>query len=531
MNKSISPAMQEQLARQRRDQLLLKISNDKRLPSLGTAITEVIKIVSTGDESVNKLAKFILSDVSLTKDILNLANSVSYRKSQGSSVTTISKAIFILGFDVVKTSALSILMLECFSEKYKNLYIELTRSLCASIIARQCVNRSSYPDAEEASIAALFKNIGQVLIAAQDPDLYEEIMKPVRDGTDNLHQASVNQIGCSLTHFGSLILHQWNIPDSITQAAGVLPFGQIRKTKHRSEWIKQVAAFSADAAEIIMRNTQFSRDKADDIDFSDEKFTSELMHRYGTALELEAEVLADWLSSAIVETQELVQKLGIGVSATDLEQQPVGPAPGLQHDASSLDDLLMVSDPVSVALQVAHHPSGKPVNARELLLAGVMEMTQTISSGQFKLNDLVLQFLEILHGSLGFQFITASLKDLKTESYIARISLGQDWFRKQKSFQFSAKEENDLFHLALKNNADLMIGETGSTRISQLRPGWHLAHFPEARSLMVLPLIVNGKPIGLIYADRNCEAPEGVPPDETSLIKTMKAQLIAVMSR
>jgi len=135
------------------------------------------------------------------------------------------------------------------------------------------------------------------------------------------------------------------------------------------------------------------------------------------------------------------------------------------------------------------------------------------------LNNLVLQLLEILVGSLGFQFVTASLKDPKTNCYTARISLGQDWHKKQQNFVFPAKEEVDLFHLALKNNADLMIGETSSPKIKKLRPAWHLTHFAEVKSLMILPLIVNGKPIGLIYADRNCEAPEGVPPEETSLSK------------
>lgn len=526
MNKTVSPAIQDHVARQRRDQLLLQISTDKRLPSLGIAITEVIKITSTGEESVNKLAKFILSDVGLTKDILNLANSVSYRKSQGTSVTTISKAIFILGFDVVKTSALGMLMLECFSAKYQSLYYELTRSLCASIIARECVNRSMHQDAEEASIAALFKNIAQVLIAAQDPKLYEEIMAPVRDGSESIHHSAVQQIGCGLSHFGSLVLQQWNMPDSIIQAAGALPFGDIKKTKHRSEWVRQVAAFSSDASEVIMKNTQFTPGGDQQINFEHEKYTRELMQKYGSALELDAKILAGWLSRAVTETEQLIHKMGMRLAdATTV----VKPAPqAAQPNDVSLDDLLMVGEPL--VEDKARHPSGKPLNSRDLLLAGLMEMTQTISSGKFQLNNLVLQFLEILMGSLGFQFVTASLKDAKTESYIARISLGQDWNKKQKNFNFPSKDSVDLFHLALKNNVDLMIGETSSTKIHNLRPEWHLKNFPDAKSLMILPLIVNAKPIGLIYADRNCEGPEGVPPDETSLIKTMKGQLIAVMS-
>ena len=166
-----------------------------------------------------------------------------------------------------------------------------------------------------------------------------------------------------------------------------------------------------------------------------------------------------------------------------------------------------------------------------MLLAGFMDITQTLASGKFVLNNLVLQLLEILHNSLGFQFVTACLKDVKTDQFVARISLGHNWQVKQKHFSFPAWEGADLFHLALKNNADLMISETASVRIQQLRPQWHLSHFAEVKSLMVLPLIVNGKAIGLIYADRDCEAPEGVPPEETSLVKALKNQLITAMAK
>jgi len=420
------------------------------------------------------------------------------------------------------------LMLECFSNKFQNLYYELTRSLCSSIVARECVNRSKHQDAEEASVSALFKNIAQVLIAAQDPALYEVIMKPVREGKETLHESAVDQIGCSLPHFGSLILQQWNMPESIVLAAGSMPGGEIKKTKQRSEWVRQVAAFSSDAAEVVMKNTQFSRSNEAEINFENEKYTKELMQKYGAALELDAKILAGWLSRAVTETGELIHKMGMritdsGAAAPVTEQT--------EPSDFSLDDFLMVSDNNAATQNQALYPSGKPHNARDLLLTGVMDVTQTIASGKFQLNNLVLQFLEILQGSMGFQFVTASLKDAKSEQYIARISLGNDWHKKQKNFCFPIKDAVDLFHLALKNNVDLMIGETSSQKIHQLRPDWHRAHFPDVKSLMILPLIVNGKAIGLIYADRNCEAPEGVPPDETGLIKTMKTQLISAMSR
>ena len=533
MNKALKRNDLDKLPQLRREQLMFKISSNQGLPSLGVAITEVIKITSTGAESVNKLAKFILSDVSLTRDILNLANSVTYRHSQAAHVTTISKAIFILGFDVVKSSALSMLLLDCFNDKDQGLYVELTRSLCASIIARKCFSRNAHLDAEEATISALFKNIGPLLVAALDQELYDAIMQPVRDGSISLHQSATNQIGCSLQHLGALILQQWTMPDSIIQATQALPTADIKKARHRSEWVKQVASFSADAAEVIMRNSYLIKDDGESSSLSMEIFALALMRKYGVALELDPHTLQVWLDRAMMETEALLKQLGLRMIMTplpaDLRLQE-----SLLDTAQppwALESIMMVEGSSPALTRQPCHPSGKPFQARELLLAGLMEMTQTIASGDVQLNNLVLQLLEILQASLGFQFVTACLKDVKSDQYVARISLGKNWQVKQKNFSFSAWEGPDLFHLALKNDADLMIGETASPRIQQLRPQWHLSYFTEVKSLMILPLIVNGKAIGLIYADRDCEAPEGVPPEETSLVKAMKNQLITVMGK
>ena len=532
MTKLSLTLLNDQLTRQRRDQLLSEIDHDKSLPSLGVAISKVIQITSDGEGSVHKLAKFILADVGLTKEILNLANSVSYRGAQGGTVTTISKAIFILGFDVVKTSALGILMLEFLNQDDEYLYYELTRSLCASIMARECVSRSIYQDAEEASISALFKNIGLLILASQAPDIYHAIMEPVNAGEESLHYSSVRQLGCNIEYFGSLILQHWGLPDSIVQTVASLPPGAIKKTRHRSEWIKQVAAFSAEASDVIMRNSQFQIGGGKPINFEHEKFTKGLMQRYAAALDLDQKTLVDWLVNTIQETERLALKLGMRLveKPEQVEEEPV---PSLDDtiDFELPEEFKMHSEVDLEHATPATFPSGKPHNARDLLLAGLMELTKTVSSGKFQLNDVVSLMLKILHDAMGFHYVTASLKDAKIERYVARISVGTDSSQKQKNFSFSSKDVSDLFGLALANNADLMIEDTSAPKIHRLLPKWHLTNFPCAKSVMILPLLINGRPIGLIYAERDRVAPEGVPPDETALIKTMKDQLLAAMSR
>ena len=108
-----------------RDRLLRKISEESELPSLGVAIAKVIAITSSGEDSVARLAHYVLSDVGLTQKILRLSNTVQYRASAGVQVTTVSRSIFLLGFNTVKTTAMAMLLVDCFKNKnqfsFKNL--------------------------------------------------------------------------------------------------------------------------------------------------------------------------------------------------------------------------------------------------------------------------------------------------------------------------------------------------------------------------------------------------------------------------
>ncbi|MDE2429973.1 MAG: signal transduction protein, partial [Burkholderiales bacterium] len=192
--------------------------------------------------------------------------------------------------------------------------------------------------------------------------------------------------------------------------------------------------------------------------------------------------------------------------------------------------LLKAYDPAQMQ-DNERHPSGKPLHARDLLLAGVQDVTQMLAAEQFRLNDLILLVLETLYSSMGFRFATVCLRDLQTARYVARVAVGENYAEWQKGFVFPAKAGQDLFHLAMSNNVDLMISDATAPKIQKLLPDWHRALLPDARSFIVLPLVIQKKPLGLFYADRAVAAEEGVPPDETALIKTLKSQLLAAMMR
>jgi hypothetical protein len=274
--------------------------------------------------------------------------------------------------------------------------------------------------------------------------------------------------------------------------------------------MRQVASFGLDVARLLGRGVA-----------ADSPEAGALLARYGAAFELDAAGLERLFTNVAEGMQGLMESMNL---------QPL-PKPAADA-GDGLPDVLMLATLDAGEDEEGAWPSGKPKNARELLLAGVQDVTQLRAAGKARVNDVILAVLETLYQALGFRFATVCLKDARQGQYRARVSFGANHDKLQAGFQFpsSAQGGRDLFLLALDNDADLMISDAASPKIRELLPSWHRALLPDAKSFIVLPLVVGKAQLGFFYADRTCTAPEGVPPDETAMIRALKRQVLAALA-
>jgi hypothetical protein len=492
-----------------RDALMHKLSGTERMFSLGGSITRVIGMGYSDDEGSADLAYYVVSNVALTQRILRLSNTVQYRTQSGAAVTTISRAISLLGFDNVRAAALAMLLVDALDVVEHGVRVELEASLCASLVGRQMAHHSPHPGAEEAAICALFKNLGPMLLASHEPDRYREIAALVATGKHSPAQASRLILGCTFETLSEAVLREWQMPELIVQAQASLPPGPLALAPDRAEWMRQVAAFSQDVARLMGRH----HDPASAPD------AEVLLARYGVALRIDAASLA-----ALFDT---VQE---GMSGM-LQSMSMERAPKTDPKAGSgLPDVLALARlDAGEDDEGEFYPSGKPKNARDRLLAGVQDVT-VLGASSVGANDVIMAVLKTLYDALGFRFATVCLRDARTGRFRARASLGEGIAPLQEGFTFPCAFTRDLFHLALENNADMMIPDAFSPKIRDLLPAWYKTLLPDAESFIVLPLVVGKTQLGLFYADRIFTAPEGVPPDETALIRALKAQVLAALA-
>jgi HD-like signal output (HDOD) protein len=233
-----------------------KVCGDEDMFALGASVARVVQMASSDDQGTHDLAYYVLSDVALTQRILRLSNTPTYRTASGTSVTTISRAISLLGFDNVKTTALAMLLVDALSNSAhaQSVRVELENALCASLVGREIARSSPYQGAEEASIAALFKNLGPLLVATNEHERYREIGALVGTGKHSIGQAAQLILGCSYDALSEAVLSEWKIPEVIVRSLAPLPSGICKPASSRGEWMRQAASFGMEVSQLLARS-------------------------------------------------------------------------------------------------------------------------------------------------------------------------------------------------------------------------------------------------------------------------------------
>jgi len=118
--------------------------DDKDMPVFKETVHSVSKLMERDSTSASELAQTIICDVSLTARLLKLANSIFYDTNQ-SSINTVSRAVILMGFDVVRDICVSLMIIDHFvgSGKHKGLVETMAKSFHAAVQARAIAKKKA----------------------------------------------------------------------------------------------------------------------------------------------------------------------------------------------------------------------------------------------------------------------------------------------------------------------------------------------------------------------------------------------------
>jgi serine/threonine protein kinase len=222
--------------------LLRRMQHKKGFSALSGHISKVLELTADGNSATaERIANILAKDITMSQRVLTAANSAFYGNSE---ITTLSRAIVLLGFEQVRLCVTKALIERQFDNGSPALQDALIRSFYSSILAKAFANMTGSRRAADAFTSAMFHDLGRTLTIHYFAEEYQAILdRSAARPTDEL-TASHEILGIPYYELGAGVAHEWKFPDSIIKAMVPLPRGKLRPSANDDAHVAFIAAFA-----------------------------------------------------------------------------------------------------------------------------------------------------------------------------------------------------------------------------------------------------------------------------------------------
>jgi serine/threonine protein kinase len=522
------------------DFLLRRMRHKSDFPALSDSIARIQRLAASDNESLGSLSNEILKDVALTNKLLRLVNSAHYAQAGGGTISTVSRAVALVGFAGIRNMALSLVLLEHMHDKAhaNQLKEEFLRALMAGSLAGELCRVGR--EGEEAFIGAMFQNLGRLLTefyfpeeagqirslaaASQAPGASVSLASALQAETS----ASVSVLGITFEDLGLGIAKNWGLPDNLRlcmrRPAGDPPQRVPDKAPERLRWL---ALAANEVTDTLLRTDGDPAAKL-----------GAVAERHARGIGVAPKDIQSAAQAARQKLAQMAEAMGLQVAAGSparrLLATVVNPAaPGAVIGAP--DDSLTPHQLQATVMEYADTQVEAPApaaadapvpreKAAELLAAGIADITNSMVES-FKLNEVLRMILETMFRALGFRRIVFCLRDPKTETLTGRFGLGDAASEVAAQFKVPLKGGTDLFAAVCAKGADTLISDATVPNVAARLPGWYREKV-NAPAFLLLPLTLKGAPFALIYADKAQPGGIDLGEKELSLLRTLRNQAV-----
>jgi hypothetical protein len=166
----------------------------------------------------------------------------------------------------------------------------------------------------------------------------------------------------------------------------------------------------------------------------------------------------------------------------------------------------------------------------QILSSGIQEITDSMVD-EFKLSDVLRMILETMFRALDFRHVVFCMRDPKVEALTGRFGLGQGVDTLVRAFNIPLKATpTDLFSVVCLKGADTMISDASEPHLAQRLPEWYRKSV-NAPTFLLLPLMLKGRPFGLIYADKAEKGGLVLDEKELALLRTLRNQAVVAFKQ
>jgi putative nucleotidyltransferase with HDIG domain len=192
----------------------------EKIPALSPTISKIVELTKNQNSSASNLIQAIKFDPVLTIRILKVINSAYYGMDQ--QVTSLNRAIVLLGMNTIKNLALSAEVLSSFNPKGGKLFSveKFWEHSLACAVASKILIQKITPDKkkhEDLFIAGLIHDIGKIFLIKYFVKEYFLIMNETTDSA-KLLAAEKEMFTLDHAEVGALVAAKWALPEDMVSS-------------------------------------------------------------------------------------------------------------------------------------------------------------------------------------------------------------------------------------------------------------------------------------------------------------------------
>jgi len=444
--------------------LLKRIAASPDFPAFAKTVQEAYRLIENELASTHELVELILRDPALTHRILRLANAVEYRHL-GGQVTTVSRAVSLMGFEEVRMAALALSLFEQIKSDHhaRLLQSRFLQALYQAFLAKDMAKRLGGFPTEEMFLSALFQDLGPLLVYRHAPETLADIERVRRDEGLDESTAIQKVTGVLPVALAREVCQKWGLPDSAKRFLSQM--GSVGHLTRMSPTAKAAALgqMANGIAAVMAEATSFAQ-----ID----QETGRLARAYGVDRKLVRE--------ATTHTRE--QLLEYDTMLAGSHGQPAFLA-------------RMHLDPEKGQIPEYDKTDEAPEERSELLIACIEDITSRLMA-DYDLGEIFSAIIKAMASGLDLDMAALYMLDRKNWQLQPKMGAGKFLPRQRRQINVSLHDDSRIAQAFL----------TGEDRIIT-RPDLPLDDILDwqfrGRGNMALayPLHVNRSPFGLLYLE------------------------------
>ncbi len=192
------------------------IEEQINLPSPPAIAVKILNTVQQEESSIKELSRIITADPALTGKMLQVANSGFY--SLPNEVTSVDRALSVLGTNVIKNIALSfVIAADLRGDKKSSFDFDyFWRRSVTSAVAAELLTTILGVKNEDIFVTGLLHDIGVLIMYLSKGDEYAALLQERRNTGVPLMELEQHKFGFDHQQLGFTLVSDWGLPETIT---------------------------------------------------------------------------------------------------------------------------------------------------------------------------------------------------------------------------------------------------------------------------------------------------------------------------